>query len=178
MYVDFTGRQVEISPDLRQYTEERLKKIVRMLGDEFGVHVILTAEKHRRVADLTLKYRHNTVVGVEETNDIRLSINGAIDKLARQALKLNERRRTTKRRHQPTAAVRLNVLELGPVDHEEHRILHSESLPLKPMTLEEAIDALDRSHAGAVVFRNPDSERVNVIYHRPDGHLGLIEPEA
>jgi hypothetical protein len=45
------------------------------------------------------------------------------------------------------------------------------------MSVEEAIEALDRSHAGAVVFRNPDSERVNVIYHRPDGHLGLIEPE-
>jgi putative sigma-54 modulation protein len=45
------------------------------------------------------------------------------------------------------------------------------------MTVEEAIETLDRSRSGAVVFRNPDTERVNVIYHRPDGDLGLIEPE-
>ncbi len=177
MHIDFTGRQVEISPDLRRYTQERLRKIVRLLGEQFGLHVILTAEKHRRIAELTLKFHDHTVVGVEETGDIRISINGAIDKLARQAVRLLERRRTSKRRPKPTAAVLLNVLGTGRVEHEEHRIVHSERVPLKPMSVEEAIEALDRSHAGAVVFRNPDSERVNVIYHRPDGHLGLIEPE-
>jgi len=147
------------------------------VGEQFDLHVILTAEKHRRIAELTLKFRQHTVVGVEETGDIRNSINGAIDKLARQAVRLLERRRTNKRRPKPTAAVLLNVLGTGQVDHDEHRIVHSERLPLKPMSVEEAIEALDRSRAGAVVFRNPDSERVNVIYHRPDGHLGLIEPE-
>ena len=79
MYIDFTGRQVEISPDLRRYTQERLRKIVRLLGEQFGLHVILTAEKHRRIAELTLKFHDRTVVGVEETGDIRISINGAIE---------------------------------------------------------------------------------------------------
>jgi putative sigma-54 modulation protein len=176
MHIDFTGRQVEISPDLQRYTQTRLRKIVRLMGEEFGVHVILTAEKHRRTAEFTLKFRQHTVVGVEESGDIRNSINGAVDKLARQAVRLLERRRT-KRRPKPTAAVVLNVLGTGQVDHDEHRIVHSERVPLKPMSIEEAIDSLDRSRAGAVVFRNPDTERVNVIYHRPDGHLGLIEPE-
>jgi putative sigma-54 modulation protein len=177
MNIEFTGRQVEISADLRRYTEQRLRKIVRLLGEEFDMHVILTAEKHRRIAELTLKFHDRTVVSVEETSDIRMSINGAVDKLARQSVRLNERRRTSKRRPKPTSAVVLNVLGTGAVEHDEHRIVHSERVPLKPMTIEEAVDALDRSRAGAVVFRNPDSERVNVIYHRPDGHLGLIEPE-
>lgn len=176
MHIDFTGRQVEVSPDLRRYTQERLRKIDRLLGEQFGVHVILTAEKHRRIAEFTLKFRHYTVVGVEETGDIRLSINGAVDKLAKQAVRLIQRRQT-KRRPKPTAGVVLNVLETGPVDHEEHRIVHSEHVPLKPMTVEEAIDAMDRARVGAVVYRNPDTGRVNVIYSRPDGHLGLIEPE-
>jgi len=177
MAIEYTGRQVEISPDLRRYTQERLRRIVRLLGGQFDLHVILTAEKHRRIAELTLKFRQHTVVGVEETSDIRTSINGAVDKLARQSVRLLERHRTSKRRPKPTSAVLLNVLGTERVDHDEHRIVHSERLPLKPLSLEEAIEALDRSRAGAVVFRNPDTERVNVIYHRPDGHLGLIEPE-
>jgi len=177
MPIEYTGRQVEISPDLRRYTQARLGKIVRLIGEQFALHVILTAEKHRRIAEFTLKFRQHTVVGVEETADIRMSINGAVDKLARQAVRLMERRRTTKRRPKPTSAVLLNVLGTGQPESDDHRIVHSERLPLKPMSVEEAIEALDRSHAGAVVFRNPDSERVNVIYHRPDGHLGLIEPE-
>jgi putative sigma-54 modulation protein len=168
---------MEVSDDLRRYTQARLRKILRLVGEEFDLHVILTAEKHRRIAELTLKFRQHTVVGVEETGDIRTSISGAVDKLARQAVRLLERRRTSKRRPKPTAAVLLNVLGTGRVEHDEHRIVHSERVPLKPMSVEDAIEALDRSHAGAVVFRNPQSERVNVIYHRPDGHLGLIEPE-
>ena len=177
MQIDFTGRQVEISPDLQRYTHARLRKIVRLMGEDFALHAILTAEKHRRIAEFTLKFRQHTVVGVEESGDIRNSINGAVDKLARQAVRLLERRRAKKRRPKPTAAVVLNVLGTGVVEHDEHRIVHSERVPLKPMTIDEAIDSLDRSRAGAVVFRNPDTERVNVIYHRPDGHLGLIEPE-
>jgi putative sigma-54 modulation protein len=177
MPIEFTGRQVEISPDLRRYTQERLRKIIRLLGGQFDLNVILTAEKHRRIAELTLKFRQHTVVGVEETSDIRTSINGAVDKLSRQSVRLLERRRTSKRRPKPTAAVLLNVLGTERVDQDESRIVHSERLPLKPMSVEDAIEALDRSRAGAVVFRNPDTERVNVIYHRPDGHLGLIEPE-
>jgi putative sigma-54 modulation protein len=177
MPIDYTGRQVEISADLRRYTQERLKRIVRLLGEQFDLHVILTAEKHRRIAEFTLKFQDQKVVGVEETGDIRTAINGAVDKLARQAVRLLERRRTTKRRPKPTSAVLLNILGTEPMDHDERRIVHSERVPLKPMSVEDAIEALDRSRAGAVVFRNPDSERVNVIYHRPDGHLGLIEPE-
>jgi putative sigma-54 modulation protein len=177
MAIDYTGRQVEISDDLRRYTQERLRKITRLLGGQFDLHVILTAEKHRRIAELTLKFSNHTVAGAEETGDIRTSINGAVDKLASQTVRLLERRRTTKRRPKPTSAVLLNVLGTGQVEHDENRIVLSERVPLKPMTVEEAIEALDRSRAGAVVFRNPESERVNVIYHRPDGHLGLIEPE-
>ena len=177
MHIDFTGRQMEITPDLRQYTEERLRKLTRLLRDRYQLHVILNAEKHRRTAEITLTFREHVLVGVEETNDARSSINGALDKLERQAVRLLERRRARKRRPSPTSAVFINVLGAGRVDHEEYRVLETERIPIKPLTIEEAIDALDQTQDGAVVFRNPKTERVNVIYRRQDGSLGLIEPE-
>lgn len=177
MRIDFTGRQMEIGSDLRQYTEERLRKITRLLGDGFDLHVILTAEKHRRIAEITLKLLDHVLVGMQETSDARSSVNGALDKLERQAVRLLERRRTRKRRPKPASAVLLNVLGTGRVDHDERRLIETERVGIKPMTVEEAIEALDRKRVGAVVFRNPLTERVNVIYQRPDGDLGLIEPE-
>ncbi|HZP01972.1 MAG TPA: ribosome-associated translation inhibitor RaiA [Terriglobia bacterium] len=177
MRIDFTGRQIEISTDLRKYTEERLRKLLRIFGDRFEVHVILTAEKHRRIAEITLKFRDQTFVGIEVTRDARTSINGALDKIERQAVRLLEKRRTRKRRPSPASAVLLNVLGGRRVDHEDRRLLETERIPIKPMTIEEAIEALDGRGDGAVVFRNPETERVNVIYQRPDGNLGLIEPE-
>jgi putative sigma-54 modulation protein len=177
MNIDFTGRQMEIGNDLREYTQGRLRKISRLLGDACEMHVILTAEKHRRLAEITLKLRDHTLVGVEESGDARISLNGALDKLERQAVRLVERKRTRKRRPKPTTTVVLNVLGPSRLEQEERRTIEAEHVPIKPMSIEEAIAALDQSRAGAVVFRNAQTERVNVIYHRPDGNLGLIEPE-
>ena len=55
MRIDFTGRQMEVSPDLRLYTEERLRKLARLLRDRFDIHVILTAQRHRRGHNVTPK---------------------------------------------------------------------------------------------------------------------------
>ncbi len=178
MQIDFTGRQMEITPDLRQYTEERLGKLTRLLHDRFSIHVILTAEKHRRTAEITLKFRDHTLVGIQETADARCSINSALDKLEGQAVRLLERRRTRKRRPRPTSAILLNVLGAGRVNHEEHRVLETERIPIKPLAVEEAIEALDLTRSGLVVFRNSETERVNILYRRHDGNLALIEPES
>jgi len=177
MRLDFTGRQMEITPDLREYTKKHLSKLTRVLRDRFDVHAILTAEKHRRIAELTLKCRDHVLVGVQQSGDILVSINGAIDKLERQAVRLTQKRRTSKRRPKQATAVPLNVLGRERVDHEEHQVLERERIAIKPMTVEEAIESLNGTRAGIVVFRNPETERVNVIYRREDGNLTLIEPE-
>lgn len=177
MRLDFTGRQMEITPDLREYTEKHLNKLTRLLRDRFDVHAILTAEKHRRIAELTLKCRDHVLVGIEETVDILASINGAIDKLERQVVRLMQRKRTRKRRPKQTTAILLNVLGREGMNHEDHQVLETERIAIKPMAVEEAIEALDGGRTGIMVFRNNETERVNVIYRRHDGNLGLIEPE-
>ena len=50
MRIDFTGRQMDVSPEFQKYATQRLRKLTRLLRHDFGVHVILTAEKHRRIA--------------------------------------------------------------------------------------------------------------------------------
>jgi putative sigma-54 modulation protein len=177
MRIDFTGRQMDVSPDLRLYTEERLRKLARLFRNRFDIHVILTAQKHRRIAEVTLQFRDHTLVGIQETGDVRTSINGALDKLERQAVRLLARRRTRKRRPKPTSAVLLNIFRTERVDHEERRVLETERFPIKPMSVEEAIESLDAVRIGVVVFRNTETERVNVLYRRDDGQMALIEPE-
>ena len=176
--INFTGRQMEIPPSLRQYTERRLRKLSRLLRDGSDVHVILTAEKHRRTAEITLKIRDHTLVGVEETADARSSINGALSKLKRQTVRLLQRRWTRKRRPKPTSAVLLNILRGGRVDHEDRQVLETERIPLRSLALEEAVRDSELRRRGIVVFRNSETDRVNVLYQREDGTLTLIEPES
>jgi putative sigma-54 modulation protein len=63
------------------------------------------------------------------------------------------------------------VLGRERAQHEDHRVLQTERIAIKPMTVEEAIESLDGTRAGIVVFRNHETERVNVIYLRQDGDL-------
>jgi putative sigma-54 modulation protein len=177
MQIDFTGRQFEVTPDLRRYTQDRVRKLTRLFGDRCQVHVTLTAQKHRRTAEITLRFRDRTLVGVQETPDPRSSISGALEKLERQAVRLFARKRARKRRPRPAQAVLLNVLGSARVDHEERLVLERERRPIKPLTLEEAIAQVQAASSGVVVFRNMETERVNVVYRRPDGNLELIEPE-
>lgn len=178
MRIEYTGRHMEVTPDLRIYTEERLHKLNRVLRDHCSIHVILEACKHRRTAEITLKWRDHTLVGLEETNDPRMSINGALDKLETQAVRLLQRRWTRKRRPGPTSAVTLNVMMEERKPHEKRAILATEKIPIKPLSVEEAIESLEQASQEVVIFRNVQTERVNIVYSRRDGRLVLIEPEA
>jgi ribosome hibernation promoting factor len=180
MQISFTGRQMEVAPDLRQYAENRLRKLSRLLRDRSGtdVHVILTAEKHRRSAEITLKVRDHTLVGFEQTTDLRRSIDGAISKLKRQTVRFQQRRWSRKRRPNPTSVVLLNVLRSRRVDHEEREVLNTERIPLRFLTVAEAVEDPELRRRGVVVFRNSETDRVNVLYRRGGRDLTLIEPEA
>jgi len=177
MGIEFTGRQMEVDTDLRQFTVERLRKLIRLIGDQFDLHVTVTAEKHRRLAEISLKFHKQTLVGVQETNDARRAISGALDKLERQAARLQERRVTRKRRPRPTAAILVKVVERERTEKAVLNGLETERITIKPMTVEDAVRTLSLNPNGVIVFRNLTSERVNVVYQRPDGKLGLIEPE-
>lgn len=178
MQIEYTGRHIEITPDLRQYTEDRLHKLSRVLRDSCDIHVVLTAAKHRRVAEITLNWRDRTLVSVEETTDPRSSINGALDKLEKQAVRLLQRRWTRKRRPGPTSAVTLNIMTPQRDHQEERTVLATERIPIKPLSMKEAIEALESNSRELVVFRNVQTERVNIVYRRHDGSLALVEPEA
>ena len=177
MQIEYTGRQIDVTPDLRQYTEERLNKVARLLRDRCSLHVILTVERHLRVAEVKLKFRDHDLVGIGQPADVRSSINEALDKVEKQVVRLLERKRERKRRPKPTSAILLNVLAPERADHLEREALETERIAIKPLTVEEAIESKELLQRGAVVFRNSETERVNVIYRRTDGKLALIEPE-
>lgn len=178
MNIEYTGRQIEVTPDLRQYAEERLQKLNRVLRDRSSIHVILEAAKHRRTAEVTVKWRDQTLVGFEETTDPRSSINGAIDKLEKQAVRLLQRRWTRKRRPGPTSALTLNVMRMEPAVGEAAAAVATERIPIKPLSVDEAIATLEADSKDLVAFRNTETDRVNIIYWRRDGRLVLIEPES
>ena len=176
MKIEFTGRQTEISDELRRLSERKLGKLGKLLPSVTRAHVILSADKRRCVAEVSLHSRQLDLAAVEVSGDFRLSIAGAIEKLKRQA----ERQRTKRRVRKGAVSPRLAAVSAAPAEAEGDapRVIRSRRAAVKPMTIEEAALELDGRRDGVLVYRDATSERVSVLFRRKDGNLGLIEPEA
>ncbi len=178
MQVEYTGRQIDITPAIKKFTESHLKKIRKILGEAIEVHVIFTVEKYRHIAEINLKSKSFKIHAIEETSDLYASINVVLEKIERQALKYKGKYITKKRKSGNSSSRIVSALRVEPAQNnpETPRVIRTSSFAAKPMTVEEAVQEVTISNSEFLVFRNADSERVSVVYKRKDGNFGLIEP--
>jgi ribosome hibernation promoting factor len=185
MNIEITGRQIEVTPALREFTSDKLRKLERLLDGPLEVHVVLAVEKHRHLAEILVKSRTGVFSGAEETGDLYASISEVADKLERQALKhkekvTNRKRRTGTRASEAAVAIenenRGDDGEVG-LDDGATRIVREARYRLKPLSPEDAALELEAAGEDLLVFRDAGTYRVNVLYRRKDGSLGLVDPE-
>jgi len=185
MNIEITGRQIEITPALREFASEKLRKLEKLLEGPLDVHVVLAVEKHRHLAEIQVKSRTAVFSGAEETGDLYASISEVADKLERQALKHKEKVTTRKRRTGTRAPEAAAVIEReGRAQPEAEgsdvnptRIVRDSRYRLKPLAPEDAVLELEATGEDLLVYRDAGSYRVNVVYRRRDGSFGLVDPE-
>lgn len=100
------GKNVEVTPSIREYAERKLGKLDKHLADQTQVEVELSEQKNpsisdSQVAEATIFTKGPTLHAREATTDMKASIDKLVDKLQRQATKYRERRRVEPRRHAP-----------------------------------------------------------------------------
>jgi ribosome hibernation promoting factor len=183
MAVECTGRNIEVTPSLRSFAEERARRLERHLGGPAKVRIVLSHEKHRYGAEIIATHRRRRWTAVEETPDLKAALAAAFEKIDTQAKKHSEKMRDRKLRVAPAPGKRKAGEALEPVRPEPpssgdgHRIVRTGALPAKPMSVEEAALQIEASRQEFLVFRDSSSEKVSVLYKRRDGDLGLIVPE-
>ena len=188
MKVTFTGRNLVVTPAIREFTQERLERLERVLEGINEAHVILVTEKYRHIAEVVVKGNRLLLSGTQETEDMYGSIGKAIDKIEHQAKKRHEKRVGSARRspaRRPAAGAGNGS---GPEGVEEEEVVatleggkvmvRDHDYPRKPITVEEAALMLVDSKRPFLVFRDAGTQRVGVVYRRADGHLALVLPEA
>jgi len=186
MQIHITGRQVAITPALRKYTEEKLKKVEKLLGGPVEAHVVLSVEKRRHHAEIQVKSRNALLSGKHETADLYASIGEVALKLESQALKHKEKLTTRKKRgareiaasflatespEKPSRPARAGAAPRAP------RITPIDRYRLKPLSAEDAAMELDSTGGDLLVYRDDQTYRVNVVYRTKTGGFGLIDPE-
>lgn len=183
MSVDITGRHIEITEPLRKFVTDRIERMRGAADEILEVHCILTVEKHQRhLAELNIKTRHEFYNGEEVSTDMYTSIACVIDKVEKQILRNKERNVARKRNNNSKggeAVTAATVIEIEEALGERlPRIIRTHEVAAKPMSVDDAAVQVGGSATEFLVFRNAQTERLNVVYKRKDGNIGWIEPEA
>jgi putative sigma-54 modulation protein len=193
MRLELRGHHVDITPALRRLVSAKVGKIEQLLNDgAVSVKAILTVEKHRHRANITLHARGERFLhGEAETDKWETSVSGAVEQIAQQAQKVKNKRqdRTRHRAKTGVAAAAVDgggaravaVAKPARVARERVRmppILRASRQTVQPMSAADAARRLDAGRDGVVVFRDVETRSISVLYRRPDGELALVETEA
>jgi len=180
MKIEYRARGYEVDDEIRRYTETKLAKAVKFLQEPVEVRVSLETKKHRQIADLHVAHRFGVLQAADETGDMRDTVNLAVDKLEKQARRASKKFKDKRRKADRTNGNQwpVEVVEKTSLGGGGRpRIVKSSRLRIKPMGIEEAALSLESSKNDFVVFRDSESNRVNVLYRRKDDNYGLISPE-
>jgi len=98
MEVEYTGRQTDVPARFRTLAERKLKKLEKVLARPLRAHVILTADGHRRIVEVSVHSSRLELAATEESPDMTASLTKVMDKLARQAQRHVGKRQSHKRK--------------------------------------------------------------------------------
>lgn len=181
MNVIFTGKNVEVTPAMKEYAESKIQKLARFFNHLQDAKVTQSILRNQHVVEVTLIADGTTIRAEERTGDMYTSIDMVIDKLERQLTRFKGKYITHTRESlegaKPTGLVADDMnSDVEEIEDDEMTIVRTKRFAVKPMGPEEAAMEMELISHDFYVFRNAESDEVNVIYRRRDGNYGLIEP--
>lgn len=198
MRLSLTGRQIDVPPTLRQLVTRRLERLERVFNDTLvSAQVVLSRERHLLQAELVIHARgDHTLSAVGSGATWPIAVGEAAERIAQQAHRLKGKWTTRKRRSgarrapaAPAAApVRVaNGVEAPPpaalAASAPVRVTRTPGVrrtryPVKPMELDDAVVRFRATPEPFLLFWSVETERLALLFERPDGRLGLIDPES
>ena len=169
-----SGKNIEVTEGLKTAVEEKIGKLDKYFTEYTEIHVTLSTQKDRQKIEVTIPMKGNIVRAEQESNDMYVSID-----LVEEIIERQLRRYKTKiiERQQATVNLSKEFIE-EEVDDEEIKIVRTKRFAVKPMDVEEACVQMELLGHNFFVFRNAETDEVNVVYKRKGNTFGLIEPEC
>ena len=176
------GRHMAITDPIRDYAEEKIGRVSKILdGEHMTMEIELWVEKNpsienSQVAEVTVWTKGPVIRAKEASTDMYAAIDLASEKLERQFRKYKGKLQDRHSSKAPMPA----VPPVAPLIEEETEpaIVKSKVVEVKPMTPEEAMLQLELLGHDFFVFTSAETDSVNVLYRRRDGDYGLIEPRV
>lgn len=174
MRYTITGRNIEVTPGLRDAIEEKIGKLDRYFATDTEVQITLSVQRDKQKIEVTIPVKGSIIRAEEASNDMYVSIDLVEEIIERQIKKYKHKLIDKKQAAQAFSELFIN--EESPAD-EEIKIVKTKKFAIKPMDSEEACLQMELLGHDFYVFLNAETDEVNVVYKRRGNTYGLIEPE-
>ena len=174
MNLVISGRNIDITEGLRSAVEEKIGKLERYFNESTEVHITLSTEKERQKIEVTIPMKGSIIRAEQTSTDMYVAIDLVEEVIERQLRKYKNKLID---KEQAAAQLSKDFMEEDIYDDEEIQIIRSKKFAMKPMDPEEACVQMELIGHNFFVFRNSETDEVNVVYKRKGNTYGLIEPE-
>ena len=169
-----SGKNIEVTEGLRTALQDKFYKLEKYFTDETEIQVTFSVEKDRQKIEVTIPVKGSVIRAEQVSDDMYVSIDLVEEVIERQ---VNRYKKKLVDQQQNAAFFQKEFLEDDEADDEEIRIIRSKKFAVKPMDAEEACIQMELLGHNFFVFRNAETDEVNVVYKRKGNTYGLIEPE-
>lgn len=179
MKVTITGRKVNLRDNFKELATKKLSRFNRIFDEDADAHVVVTVEHNRQTVEITIRQR-GMIYRAEATEfEMNDALDRVISALGRQIRK--NKTKLEKRIH--SGAIDQYIAEYTYTDDvpeeepkDDFKIVKSKRFFVNPLSVEEAILQMNLLGHQFFMFRNTETEEINVVYKRKDGGYGLLEP--
>ncbi len=169
------GKNIDVTPGLKEAVESKLGKLERYFTSDTEVHVTLSVQKNRQKIEVTIPVKGGIIRSEEESDDMYVSIDLVEEIIERQLRKYKTK---LVAKQQEGGNFSPDFIEEEDEDSDDEiKVVKTKKFGIKPMYAEDACLQMELLGHSFYVFSNAETDEVNVVYKRKNGTYGLIEPE-
>ena len=173
MKIEFVEKNYDIGNKLKDLITRKVSKLDRYFEDDSKARVVCSLQNKTFKLELTITAKKKLFRAEVVGENMYDNIDSVLPKIERQIIKCSKRTKDLFRK----TAFDASVLEFLPElpEDQEKRIHKTKEFELAPMSIEEAIENMELVEHDFYIFLNEKSHKVNVLYKRHGGDLGVIE---
>ena len=174
MRYTISGKNINITPGLKDAVESKLGKLERYFSPDTEVQVTLSVEKGRQKIEVTIPVKGSIIRAEQDSSDMYVSVD-LVEEIIERQIKKYKTKIVDKK--QSALAFSEAFLQEEAEQEETVNIVKTKRFAMKPMDAEEACVQMELLGHNFFMFLNADKNEVNVVYKRKGNSYGLIEPE-
>ena len=180
MRYNIIGKNIDVWDKTKEMIEKKMARIEKLFPADTDATITLSLEKLVATIEVTIPMNKRYVRAEVQDTDMTAAMDKAVDILEGQVVRYKKRMRTKVRGGADAYAAEYAAILVPEEDLDDEPMVKIEKVKhfeVKPMDAEEAVMEMELVGHNFFVFRNGETDEVNVVYKRKNGTYGLIEPE-